>query len=96
MIIHVYTLTALEENSPNATKGGPDVELASVPAQEEDVADMDSDDFHFEVTGTFLRLTRGILNTQADTTVFSNSSGCTNCFSASRPSKKTKSNEEVQ
>ena len=34
-------MTALEENSPNSTKYGPDVEIAIVPPQEECVTDMD-------------------------------------------------------
>ena len=83
-------MTALKENSPNTTEDEPDVEVASVPAQEKDVADMDSVDFDCEVTGTFLRLTREMLNTEAEITVFSNSLGCTNFFSASHTSKKKK------
>ena len=83
-------MTTLKENSPNTTEDEPNVEIASVPAQEEDVADMDLVDFDCEVTGTFLRLKREILNTEAEITVFSNSLSCTNFFSASRPSKKKK------
>ena len=35
-------MTALEENSPNFTEDGPDVEIAIVPPQEECMTDMDS------------------------------------------------------
>ena len=44
--LHRFTLnklmTALEKNSPNSTKNGPDVEIAIVPPQEECVTNMDS------------------------------------------------------
>ena len=48
-------VTALEENSRNATENKPNIEIA----QEEGVIDVDSDDSNYEVTGRFLHLQEG-------------------------------------